>query len=170
MLATRSLIIASGLGLLWSAQARGQRLIIRNGPRADLLGCYALYAGLQRAGSFLYNASPSVRLDSSRVRTLGSDTASGGVRAMVPLDEANEPMTSPRRRPLAPRWMADSLTDTVRLSFVDGFSGTVFVLAAPGSRPDTLTGRLFQSWDFGPPFETTHGPAHAVRQPCAGQQ
>jgi hypothetical protein len=66
--------------------------------------------------------------------------------------------------------MADSLTDTVRLSFVDGFSGAVFVLAAPKSRPDTLIGRLYESWDFGPPFETTHGPARAIREACGRNQ
>src|SRR5687768_4340489 len=114
MSAAPSLIIAAGLSLLWCADARGQRPIIRNGLRADVLGCYALYSGLGRAGSSLYNASPSVRLDSLRVSTLGSDTIPGVVRAMVPLNASAEPMTPARRRSRGPSWIADSLTDTVR--------------------------------------------------------
>jgi hypothetical protein len=166
MSAHRSLIIASGLTLLWSADARAQRPIIRNGLRADLLGCYALYSDPPRVGRSLYNASPFVRLDSSRVGTFGSDTIPGVIRALVRVYATEEQVTPARRSSRDPTWMADSLTDTVRLSFVNGFSGAVFVLAAPGNRPDTLTGRRFERWDFGPPFETTHGPARAIRRPC----
>ena len=129
MLAARSLVIASGLSLLWCVDAHGQRPTMRNGLRADVLGCYALYSGPARVGNSLYNASPSVRLDSLRVGTLGPDTVPGVLRAMVPLTVSNEPMTA-RRGP--PSWMADSLSDTVRLSFVDGFSGAVFVLEGAG--------------------------------------
>jgi hypothetical protein len=134
----------------------------RNGLRGELVGCYALYTS--RAGEAeraLYNASALVRLDSQPI-----DYPTPGVaRAMIPLTPVNLPTPPQRPRPYSPRWWADSLSDTVRLSFIDGFSGAVFVLAAPPGRPDTLTGRRFESWDFGP-METTHGPARAIRRPC----
>jgi hypothetical protein len=165
MLPARYLLI-SGLSVLWCSDARAQARppLTRNGVRAELLGCYALYSGRTRVSNALYNATPSVRLDSLTVGRLGiADTVPGIRRALIPLTAANERVAT-RRGP--PSWTADSLTDSVRLSFVDGFSGTVFVLAAAAGRADTLTGRLFESWDFGPPFQTTHGPARAVRQPC----
>lgn len=116
MPAARSIVIASGLILLGCADVQAQHPVIRNGPRDDVLGCYALYSGRRRVGDFLYHASPSVRLDSLRDRTLGSDTVPGVVRRMVPLNASNETMIPARRRPYDPSWMADSLTDTLRLS------------------------------------------------------
>lgn len=154
--------MASGLGLFPCAEAQGQA--IQNGLRTDVLGCYALYAGSTRVGTSLYNASPSVRLDSAIVGNFGSAAVPLLVRAMQPLSVANEPVP-PKRLLFDPSWMADSLTDTLRLSFIDGFSGTVFVLAAPRGHADTLTGRLYESWDVGP-STSNHGPARAVRQAC----
>src|SRR5215218_3143391 len=118
MLAPRSLIVTSGLILLACADARGQQPITRNGLRIDLLGCYVLYSGPGRSGGSLYNASPLVRLDSLGVSRLGSDTVPGIARALVPLNASSEPVTPPRPRPGGASWTADSLTDTVRLSFV----------------------------------------------------
>ena len=165
MLAARSLFIASGLGVVCCADAAAQRPAARTGLRTEVLGCYALYSGLKRVGvAQLYNASPSVRLDSLRASRQAGDTVPA-VRAMVPLNASGEPVAPARPRPYSPSWTADSLSDTVRLSFVDGFSGAVFVLDAPRGRPDTLRGRLYELWDVGP-SETTHGPARAVRQPC----
>ena len=167
MLPARYLIIGSGITVLWCADADAQspQPVIRNGLRADVVGCYALYSGKARVGNSLYNATPSVRFDSVTIGGLGiADSVPGIRRALIPLTASNEPVAA-RRGP--PSWVADSLTDSVRLSFVNGFSGTVFILAAPLGRSDTLTGRLFESWDFGPPFQTTHGPARAVRQSCS---
>ena len=166
MVAQAGLLSCVGVALLSAvsvSRAGAQRPpLLRNGLRTELVGCYALFTapagGTERA---LYNASARVRLDSQP-----HDYQTPGVfRVMVPLTPANIPM-GPRPRPYTPIWMADSLTDTVRLSFVDGFSGGVFVLAARPGRPDTLTGRRFERWDFGP-METTHGYARAIRQPCA---
>ena len=147
-----------------SGDALAQQLpLVRNALRAELVGCYTLVTPPEGAARrALYNASSFVRLDSQPME-YGTP---GVIRAMVPLTPANI-ANAPRPRPYRPRWMADSLSDTVRLSFVDGFSGAVFVLAAPPGRRDTLTGRRFEAWDFSP-AETSHGPARAIRQPCPG--
>lgn len=163
MIAETRLILIVALGAAWSSDVHAQPSPLpRNALRAELVGCYALFTTPAGGGAekLLYNASPSVRLDAQPVE-YGTP---GVVRAMIPLTPASFPM--PRRpRPRSPVWFADSLTDTVRLSFVDGYSGGVFVLAAPAGRVDTLTGRRFEQWDAGP-METTHGPARAIRQPC----
>jgi hypothetical protein len=149
------------IGVVCISTANTQRPpLLRNGLRAELVGCYALSTtGGGGAERQLYNVSALIRLDSQPVEYL----TPGVVRTVVPLAPANLPTAHPR--PFTPRWTADSLTDTVRLSFVDGFSGGVFVLAARPGRPDTLAGRRFERWDFGP-METGHGPARAIRQPC----
>jgi len=129
----------------------------RNGLRRDLIGCYALYFERGRVDGSLFNAAPSVRLDSMPFRSPW--------RSMTGLSLAGHP-TPLRELSLPSLWTADSLTDSVRLSFVDGFSGAVFVLDAPAGRTDTLRGRVFESWDAGPPFVTPRGLAHAVRESC----
>jgi hypothetical protein len=63
-------------------------------------------------------------------------------------------------------WSADSLTDSVRLSFSDGFSGAVVTVAASTQRTDTLRGRIAQHWDSGPPFTTDERGAILVRFAC----
>jgi hypothetical protein len=155
-------ILLAALSVVSNSAALAQRPpLLRNELRSELVGCYALFTapvgGVERT---LYNASSFVRLDGQPV-----DYPTPGVaRTMIPLTPAN--ITEAHRpRPFTPRWTADSLTDTVRLSFVDGFSGGVFVFAARPSRPDTLIGRRFERWDFGP-METTHGMARAIRRPC----
>jgi len=168
---TLRLVTALALGTLPAAHALAQRPArARVGLRAELVGCYALFTapagGAERS---LYNASASVRIDSQFVGYLKTDKDPNLARVLVALTPPNAP-TVARPRPFAPSWTADSLTDTVRLSFVDGFSGAVFVLAARPGQADTLTGRRFESWDFGPPFETTHGPARAIRRPCSGSR
>lgn len=62
-------------------------------------------------------------------------------------------------------WSADALSDSIRIGFSSGFSGTWFVLALPnGTRPDTLYGRAFEHWDYQP--ITERGRASAVRVRC----
>ena len=68
---------------------------------------------------------------------------------------------------LKSRYAGDSLTDSVRLSFVNGFSGALLVLNARPRQSDTLVGRVFESRDYGPPFEVPRGGAKAVQIPCA---
>jgi hypothetical protein len=106
-----------------------------------------------------------VRLDSARWQLpWGGAQPEESVRAMTGFSLGREPIPLVRNH-AAPLWTADSLTDTVRLSFIDGFTGAVFVLEA---RPpvDTLRGRVFESWDAGPPFQTPRGSAYAIREAC----
>jgi hypothetical protein len=155
-------ILAITINAFASSDARAQRRpLLRNELRGELVGCYRLSTSMDGRGErALYNASAIVRLDAQPVEYL----TPGVVRTMIPLTPANIP-NAQRPRPFTPSWTADSLSDSVRLSFVDGFSGAVFVLAARPGRPDTLIGRRFEQWDFGP-METTPGPARAIRQPC----
>src|SRR5215475_7991897 len=136
----------------------------RNGLRRDLIGCYALYFERGRVDGSLFNAAPSVRLDSMSGRSTDRKSR-GAFRSMTGLSLAGHP-TPLRQLSLPASWTADSLTDSVRLSFVDGFSGAVFVLDAPAGQTDTLRGRVFESWDAGSPFVTPRGPAYAVRELC----
>jgi hypothetical protein len=64
-------------------------------------------------------------------------------------------------------WGADSLSDTIRIQFHSGFSGSTFVLALPsrGTIGDTIRGRAFELWDFGP-GHTLRGKAFAARVRC----
>jgi hypothetical protein len=144
----------------------------RKALRTDLIGCYALYFERGRVDASLYNAAPSVRLDSipwgktkheSHNAWFGSSSTVESIRSMTGLSLAGHP-TAPRGR-YPPRWTADSLTDSVSLSFIDGYSGAVFVLNAPPGRTAMLRGRVFEFWD-GPAHLTARGPAGAVRESC----
>ena len=126
-----------------------------------LPGCYALYTGNGRPvdGSF-YNASPLVRLDTALLRW------GDGFRLMTRLDTQGRPMDGDSSRALVPpAWQYSARTNTLELSFVDGFSGATLSLFAPPGLRDTLRGMIYDNWDFGP---TTHlrGGAYAVRVPC----
>jgi hypothetical protein len=134
----------------------------RNALRTDLIGCYALYFEHGRVYGSLFNAAPSVRLDSSLWRRARREARSAW-RSMTGLSLTSRPTTP--RGPYPPRWTADSLTDSVRLSFIDGYSGAVFVLHAPEGRTAMLRGRVFEFWD-GPPGFTDRGPAGAIRESC----
>lgn len=130
----------------------------RRALRTELLGCYELHTEPERP---LYNAMPGVRLDSAEV-----DRSSRGVlRVVRPLDSAGRPTGVPYDGSIPASWWADSLTDSVRISFVNGFSGAVFVLAAPPTRTDTVHGRAYNQWDFAP-LESNHRLAHAIRRRC----
>jgi hypothetical protein len=63
-------------------------------------------------------------------------------------------------------WSADSLTDSVRLSFSDGFSGAHVILAAPPGHLDTLRGRVEERWDFRPTNQ--RGAVYALPVRCTG--
>lgn len=150
------------LGVTSASGASAQRSpMLRNALRAEIVGCYTLFtAPVGGVETQLYNASSVVRLDA---QPIGYGTP-GVVRAMIPLTPANIPRAL-RPRPYTPGWTADSLSDTVRLSFVDGFSGAIFVLRARPGRPDTLTGCRFEVFDVGV-MNASPGPARAVRRPC----
>jgi hypothetical protein len=132
--------------------------------RTEVIGCYALYFERGRVDGSLSHATPSVRLDSALWRRWEGDSAHGGRRLLTALSANGRPNL--RLPPLVrPQWIADSLTDSVRFSFNDGFSGAEFVLNAAPGQMDTLRGRVFEHWNTGP-FQTSRGPAYALRQPC----
>jgi len=65
-------------------------------------------------------------------------------------------------------WRADSLTDSIRIAFSNGFSGSTFVLAVvpQAPLPDTVYGYAREFHDAGPPWTTAMGSTMAVRVPC----
>jgi lipopolysaccharide export system permease LptF/LptG-like protein len=131
------------------AQPSSRGLVVtRADLEARLPGCYAFFDHAGRpASDSLYWAPAIGRLDSGgRAAKLGSATTAGRRR-----DNNN--------------WRVDARTDTVRVLFHSGFSGTEFIL---GLRPhgDTLRGRAVEHWDFGPPFSNDAGVVSAVRIAC----
>lgn len=151
-------------GLAQRAQAvakQGWPKGARLGLRSEVLGCYALYdssgARLQRT---YYNSSPVIRLDSATLRSSKS-SAAGPLRYLVRLDTAGRMV---RKGGEARMWWADSLTDSIRISFSDHLSGAFVVLAVPDGA-DTFTGRIENQWDVGPSI-TDQGRIHARRVPC----
>ena len=142
--------------------------LARYGLRADVVGCFALrWTPRRPPQQEYYRASAQVRLDTA-VRTLRTPRSVPGVaRQLARLDAGGRAMDTVAARTWAapPAWSADSLTDSIRVSFLDGFSGAMFVFAAaPGA--DTLPGRAENHWDSGPPFVTDLGTATAVRVYC----
>jgi hypothetical protein len=103
---------------------------------------------------------PAVRLDSDVVRR---DVHYVG-RRLTALDSVGRPIVGRANdQGIPPTWAADSLGDSVRLSFVDGFSGAAFALAArAGQRADTLRGSGGLYSDGGGGVEP-YGPVLAVR-------
>ena len=140
----------------------------RSGLRAELLGCYALYKpDGKRLDSSFYNSSPLVRLDSIAAR-MTSETSPAAFRSLVRLDSVGNPVDQLDPTSFLGRmWWADSLTDSVRLSFSDGFSGALAILAAPHGRADTLSGRIEEDWDMGPSVNQ-RGAVRALRVKCRG--
>ena len=152
-----------------SSQAQRRRSVPRDGLRAEVLGCYALFtpAGKLLDSSF-YNSSPLVRLDSASTGITARDTVPGVFRSLLRLDATGRPLD-----PVDPQswfgrdWWADSLTDSIRLSFSDGFSGALVILAAPPTVADTMWGRIEEHWDMGPTVND-RGRVLAVRLRCRG--
>jgi hypothetical protein len=139
----------------------------RQGPRdqlrSELLGCYALYtASGKLLDSTFYRSSPFVRLDSNAMGASARDTFPGIFRRLIRLDVSRRP-SDPIDAPFS--WWADSLSDSVRLSFSDGLSGAQVILAAPTPVTDTLFGRIEEHWDVGPTVNQ-RGPVRAVRLRC----
>ena len=149
---------------IWCA---AQPLSARATLRPEAIGCWALYdaAGRRAAGS-LYWAPAITRLASQKdssnwsqafPRTRDASRYDSTGRDLNPRDD-------PRRRGWA-YWSADSLTDSIRVGFSSGFSGTWFILALPKSQnSDTIYGRAFEQWDYKP--VTPRGAASAIRVPC----
>jgi hypothetical protein len=139
---------------------------VRNALRGELVGCYALFAeGGKRVDSSFYHASPLVRLLATANPVFAAHPEFGARRLLLRLDGSGHRLDvlDPSHR-LGPGWWADSLSDSIRVSFGDGFSGALLTLAAPPRGSDTLQGRIEEQWDYREP--TRQGPAYAVRVPC----
>ena len=140
----------------------------RDALRSDLLGCYRLYnsSGNPLHPDSLPHVVAFIRLDSMSLGVSGRDSVPGVFRLMVRLDRharAIDPDDLPRYH--MPSWWADSLSDSIRLSFSDGFTGTTVVLMAPTPPQDTLWGRVEMWGDVGP-TTIDRGGAHGVRVRC----
>jgi hypothetical protein len=157
-------VVLSVPGLNAPLQAQA---LVRNALRGDLVGCYALFTGNGKpVDSSFHNASPLVHLDPTSHPGFTRHAHVGVRRLLMRLDPSGRRFDlTDSRHGLAPLWWVDSLTDSVRLSFSDGFGGAFLTLAAPTSRSDTLRGRIEEDWDFTDP--TSHRPAYAVRVLCA---
>ena len=136
-------------------------------PRTDrvgLPGCYALYTGDGRPmGRDFYRASQQVQLDTARYQEPWMPVE---WRLLIRLDSAGQPIVDSPPRPEPPLWRFDEKTDSLTLSFADGFSGAALSLHAPPGPRDTLRGLIVNNWDVGPPFSTSHASAYAVRIAC----
>jgi hypothetical protein len=142
--------------------------LVRDLLRSDLLGCYELFsANGKPLDSSYYNSSPRIQLDSMSLGVTARDTWPGIYRSALRLDQQGIPVDQPDSLNQHFRsWWADSLSDSIRISFSDGHSGTLLVLSAPDNHGDTLHGRLGESWDFAP--DTPHGKGKAIHVPCKG--
>ena len=133
------------------------------GHPGDLAGCYALFDHAGRpASDSLYFAPAYARLETvrrSRART-GMPRSWGVTR----LDTARRAMTGNDDQRGFLFWAPDSLSDSVRVMFHTGFSGTEMILGPPAARSDTLRGRAIGHWDFRD--DTDEGRVTAVRVPC----
>ena len=133
---------------------------LRRSLRADVVGCYSLFTARgRRIDSTFYNASPLVRLDTAERDDRSRNPTH---RVMHALDTLGNP--SRTTRGLWAAWSADSLSDTVYLSFSTGFSGAHFAFKIPADTRDTFHGRAVEYWDFTRP--TDRGRAYAVRTAC----
>jgi hypothetical protein len=142
--------------------------LFRRGLRREMLGCLALYTGPEtRLDGTYFRASPGVRLDSVRpTGRLVIDSIAVRYRVATALDREGNPIGPGSEDVGMPHvWAADSLSDTLRVWFTNGFSSTAIALEFR-TDADTLHGRLEEEWDSGPPFETNPGDAYAVRVPC----
>jgi len=136
----------------------------RDALRPDVLGCYALYSSSGKLlDSSFYNSSPLIELDSSVVGITARDSRPGIIRSMIRRDANGRVLT--RSREWGRSWWADSLSDSIRISFSNGFSGAFVILNVPRGMPDTVWGRIEEHWDLGPTVNDRGG-IRAVRIRC----
>lgn len=142
----------------------------RSALRAEALGCWALYGADGRPAPFTLFLAPAVaRLDSTRGSLPSTQLTS---RDAFRVDSRDQRLAHRYNGREQAHWSADSLSDSIRIGFSNGHSGSRLVLALPAgaATADTLRGRAYEHWDFGPPWYTFHRSAYAVRQPCAAEQ
>jgi hypothetical protein len=157
-------IIAVGVANAQRAASERSTVPPRRTVRTEALGCYVLLNDdLHPIGGSYQYSSAHVRLDSTSDSRPG--VVPGEFRRLLTFSGSWQP-TYPAQVRIPPMWSADSLTDSVRFAFSNGFVGTAFTFAVPAEAADTLRGRAWDFWDFGPPFGKDHGRAYAVRIDC----
>jgi hypothetical protein len=143
----------------------------RNALRSDVLGCYQLLgAGREPLDSTYYDTSPLVHVDSGLIG--GPVQLRYPMRLLHKLGPDGDRLDSRRAQEMGgpPGWLADSLTDSIRLDLSRGLSGIQLVLDAPRGAGDTLHGRAREFTDVGPPFEINRGRVFAIRRPCVDSE
>ena len=131
-------------------------------PR-ELVGCWALYAeDGERVDTSYHNAAPVVRLEGTHLHP-HPDTQPDMLRRAVALDTLGRTMRG-SGGVHGVSWAVNASGDSVRVSFVDGFSGAIFTFSVPERRGDTMRGWAEEHWDFGPAAD--RGRASAVRVQC----
>jgi hypothetical protein len=150
-----------------SAERQVVPVLARSALRADVVGCWALVDSLGRPAIDRIAWAPAiVQLDSAE--HLPQD-ASRRSRIARRFDRAWQPLPSRLETGIEGEvtWRADSLADSVRITFSNGFFGSVFVLAVPGGgRADTLRGRAGEFSDVVPDPSPEHGSVAAIRVEC----
>jgi hypothetical protein len=130
-----------------ASPALGQRRTFgeRTELRAEVTGCYMLRdsSGANLPSEY-YGFWPHMYLDSTTLRT-NRKSETSGFRFAIALDSAGRS----RGKQNVAVWWADSLTDSIRISFSTGSSGAFVTLSAPPG-VDTLRGRIENHWDVGP--------------------
>jgi hypothetical protein len=150
---------------------QGRPMIARNALRPEALGCYELLdSARQNASKSMEGVPAIIRVDSMVDVMRGTAPGITSSRTLGAAAAGKPVYRDPISRDMHPRWSADSLTDTVRLVFTNGFSGAVFALNLPvNSRGDPLKGRAKTFVDVAP-LEGPEGNAWAIRRDCPTPQ
>jgi hypothetical protein len=145
-------IFALGFAACRTGSVSGEAgpILERGNVHQAIVGCYAFFDRNGRPASDSLSWAP----------TTGRLLEGGKAQKLTP--PAHQ-VTGPGR--LGPTWRIDPATDTVRVVFSTGFTGTEFLLGFR-QRRDTLWGRAVTHIDVGPPFSSDEGSASAVRIPC----
>ena len=163
-------VVLAAWGLLAAAMGRSTRepqgrVLFRKSLRAEALGCFTLLDSAKKSpATHLEGAPAMVRLDNTPAR-IGSGV-NPEYRLLVTFGQDERFALTARRIGMAQNWRADSLSDTIRFAFSNGFTGSefIFYLAAKG-RPDTLSGRAFTFGDVSH-SQRDEGRAWAIRAEC----
>ncbi|MEP6833668.1 MAG: hypothetical protein ABJB74_09745 [Gemmatimonas sp.] len=140
---------------------------MRDELRTAAIGCWEL-RGLtgERAEGSLYWAPSIARLTDLRPASPWA-TSFPLYRDVVRLDSLGRDLAlpDPRGKRGWAVWAADTFSDSIRIGFSSGFSGSWFVFSLPtGKTADTLHGRAYEHWDYQP--ETPRGRATAIAVRC----
>ena len=112
-------------------------------------GCYEVASSEERAKSNLVRAR-SFRLDTARVSLQHPELR----RVITPPGESSATSLS--------LWSADSLSDTLRISIGDGFTGVTLATVLKGA---TLAGEV-TAWGDGGPWNENLGRVRLTKIPC----